>query len=203
MQYLLPFILLFTFSACTDDTAQQEAKIKELTQMMHTMEEERDSLYTKINEKEIALQKAQLETNQTKEELLAQKKLLIEIQNKKGLAQDMSNKEKKLSKLGVTVEENKITLDIDKTKDFFETFAKDLNTKLKKITEKLQDESLMEKDAGIQVDETHINIDLNKTKDFLKEWKKKMQRFIKEFDDIAQELNIDSIEQTNTNQKGN
>jgi len=208
MRYLLlSFILLFSFTACTDDSAQKEAKIKELTQITKTMETQREAekntLSEKIKLQEIALQKAQLEAKQAKEELLAQKKLHADMQKKKELAQTLSPKEEKLSKLGVTIEENKITLDTDKTKDFFESFAKELSMKLKKVTEELQDGSLIEKDAGIKFDESHINIDLNKTKDFLNEWGKKMQGFIKEFDDIAQELNIDLLEQTNTNQKGN
>ncbi|HIP28649.1 MAG TPA: hypothetical protein EYG82_05675 [Sulfurovum sp.] len=202
MRYLLlSFILLFSFSACTDDSAQKEMLIKKLKE---TAEAEKNLLRSEIRAKETALKKAQLaseklqlETSQLKKELFTEKKLHIALQNKKVLAETMPPKDEKLSKIGISIQENKITLDTDKTKDFFENFARNISSTLEKASKELQQGTLTEDDAGIHIDENTINIDLNKTKDFLQEWGEKMQGFIKEFDTIAQDLNMES-EKINT-----
>ncbi len=191
--FVLPFILLF-FSACTDDTAKYEAKIKELTHLIKNIEAEKNSLHANMKEKESLLRQLQQETEQLKEDLLLLKRRYAQVEEEKMSALQTKNQKEKLSKLGITVQENKITLDPQKTKDFFETFAKELNKKVKKVTEELQEGSPLQKDAGIQISESQINIDLNKTKDFLNNWGKKMRSFIKEFDKIAQEFKIDSNE---------
>lgn len=196
MRYLLlTLTLLLTFSACTDDSAKHETKIANITK---EAEAKQEILRAEIQEKSAALKKAQLETKLAKEELQAQKKLLVETHKKKELEQTRSTKDEKLSKLGISIKDSSITIDTNKTKDFFENIGKQLGEKLKKVTQEIQEGSLIERDAGIQIDESHINIDLNKTKDFLQEWGTKMQGFIKEFDTMAQELSIESLEINNT-----
>ena len=192
MRYiLLSFILLFSFSACTDDSKHYEKQIEKITKETKIQTE---YLRKELQAKEIALQKAQLQTIKLADELQvykqaeAQKK--IELQQKKHLEKTLSQKEEKLSKLGITLEKNKITLDTNKTKDFLENFAKLINTKLEKVSQDFQKSALTEEDAGIHIDENNVNIDLNKTKDFLQEWGQKMQGFIKEFDTITEEINI-------------
>ena len=202
MRYLLfSLILLFSFSACTDDSAKKELLINKLKE---TAEAEKNLLHTEIQVKENALKKAQLafeklqlETNQLQKELSIEKKMHIALQNKKVLEETISPNNAKLSKIGISIQENKITLDTEKTKDFFENFAKNISNSLEKASKELQQGTLTEDDAGIHIDEHTINIDLNKTKDFLQEWGEKMQGFIKEFDTIAQDLNMES-EKINT-----
>jgi len=195
MRYiLLSFILLFSFSACTDDSKHSKHYEKQIEKITKETKIQTESLRKELQAKEIALQKAQLQTIKLADELQvykqaeAQKK--IELQQKKHLEKTLSQKEEKLSKLGITLEKNKITLDTNKTKDFLENFAKLINTKLEKVSQDFQKSALTEEDAGIHIDENNVNIDLNKTKDFLQEWGQKMQGFIKEFDTITEEINI-------------
>jgi hypothetical protein len=202
MRYtLLSLILLFSFSSCTDNSIQHEKQIEKITQEAKVKME---ALHKEIQVKEQALQKAQLETKKLNDafhahkQAEAQKQVAaqneIALQKKNDVVKTLSTKDEKLSKIGITVKDNKITFDANKTKDFLENFAKDIATKIEKVSQDFQQTSLTENDAGIHIDENNINIDLNKTKDFLQEWGEKMQGFIKEFDTIAQELNLESKE---------
>ncbi|MCF6245539.1 MAG: hypothetical protein L3J43_10960 [Sulfurovum sp.] len=190
MQYLLPiFILIFSFSACTDDTKQHE---KQINAIKEAANEEKNQLLKALQVKDNALKKVQLETQKLQEELLKQKQSLLALEQKMLSKQTTVHKDDKLSKVGITVQDDKITLDTSKTKDFFENFAQELSSKLQKVSQELQQDLHSGNDTGVNISETNINIDLNKTKDFLQEWGNKMQGFIKEFDDIARDLNIET-----------
>ncbi|HFQ61894.1 MAG TPA: hypothetical protein ENK39_06295 [Epsilonproteobacteria bacterium] len=105
--------------------------------------------------------------------------------------------------MGITVQDNTITIDTNKTKDFFEAIGKNLGEKLKKMTQDLEKGILKDENAGVDIDDKHINIDLNKTKDFLEAWGKKMQGFVKEFDTMAKEMDTQTKPLDTHNIKGN
>ncbi len=94
----------------------------------------------------------------------------------------------KLSKIGISTEENKIIIDTNKTKSFFKDLSHKMKTEMHKIHKEMEKGLIKYDEAGIKIDKAHINIDLNKTKSFLETWGKKMQVFIKEVDSIAQEF---------------
>ena len=123
---------------------------------------------------------------QAKAELLAELKAKEVEKKRKALE---TQKESKLSKIGITTEDGKIIIDTNKTKDFFKNITTKMKNKMEKLSNDLEQGMIRDKNAGIEVDETHINIDLNKTKSFLDNWGKKMQGFVKEFDNIAKEIN--------------
>jgi len=189
---LLTFLLLFSFSGCNDDKQQatQNAKIAQEAKA------QKDALLAELKAKDEALQKAKLEVKAAQEKLQrqaqSQKEALLRNQAHKAKVEEQTIQNEKLSKVGISIKENTITIDTNKTKDFFQNIGKKLGDKLKKITEDIQEGMIEEKDAGVKIDETHINIDLNKTKDFLEAWGKKMQGFVKEFDDMAKEMDIDT-----------
>jgi len=97
----------------------------------------------------------------------------------------------KLSKLGLEIKGESVTIDINKTKSFFDNFAKILGKQIGKMTIELADGISDSNKTGIAIDEEHINIDMNKTQQFLDNLDKKMQGFVKEFDKIAEEFNIE------------
>lgn len=103
--------------------------------------------------------------------------------------QDEFEKNNKFSKIGITSENGKITIDTNKTKSYFKDLTYEIKTKMDKVGKDLEAGIIENEEAGIEANETHINIDLNKIKSFLDTWGKKMQGFIKEFDDIAKEFN--------------
>ena len=160
-------LLILSLSACNKDEQKVQQK---LTQV----QAEKDALVAEIKVKNKALNKARLEAKIAKEQLLKQEK-----EKKESLQND------KLSKIGITIDKHKITLDTNKTKEFFRNISQTFGNKVKKITQDLEKGILDEKCAGVNIDKTHVNIDFNKTKNFLDAWGQKMQGFVKEFDDIS------------------
>jgi len=193
---LLSLIILFSFTSCNEDKkqAQEQAAIAK------AVKAENDTLLAKLKANEEALQKARLEAKVAKEKLLveeaAKKEAFIKIQAQKEKRKKETLKNEKLSKVGITIKENTITIDTNKTKDFFENIGKKLGDKLKKITNELQKGMMDEKQAGVHIDETNINIDLNKTKNYLDQWGQKMQGIVKDFDTMTKDLNIQSNTKT-------
>ncbi len=122
--------------------------------------------------------------------------LLAELEAKK--AQE-EKENKKLNNMGIKMDDGTITIDTNKTKDFFNDLGKKMDVQMKKISTDLERGILETKEAGIEINEQHIHIDLNKTQDLLMDWGKKIQIFVQEFDEMAKTLEINS---TNTTSKG-
>ena len=97
-------------------------------------------------------------------------------------------KNEKFNKVGININNGTITIDTNKTKDFFKKFSKSMEAKMKKISDDLQQGIVDSKEAGININNEHVNIDLNKTKTFLEDWAKKIQVFAHEFDNISKDL---------------
>ena len=126
----------------------------------------------------------------------ARAELLAELEAKKEL-QDKNTS--KLNNMGINMEDGTITIDTNKTKDFFRDLNKKMGEQMKKLSDDLEKGVVETKEAGIEINEQHIHIDLNKTQDLLIDWGKKIQVFVQEFDEIANTLEINS---TNTTNKG-
>jgi uncharacterized lipoprotein YehR (DUF1307 family) len=126
----------------------------------------------------------------------AREALLAELKAKKDL-QDNNNS--KLNNMGINMEDGTITIDTNKTKDFFRDLNKKMGEQMKKLSDDLEKGVVETKEAGIEINEQHIHIDLNKTQDLLIDWGKKIQVFVQEFDKMAKMLEINS---TNTTTKG-
>jgi len=194
MQYLYITLLLVLFlPACNKDE-----------QKMTQIQIEKDNLLAEIKAKDEALHKARLEAKIAKEKLLKQeqekKEAFLRSSEKKEKEQKEALKDNKLSNIGITIDKNKITLDTNKTKEFFQNISQIFGNKLKKITQDLEKGILDEKCAGVNIDKTHVNIDFNKTKNFLDAWDRKMQGFVKEFNDISKVIDTQA---PNIQTKGN
>ena len=129
----------------------------------------------------------------------ARAELLAELEAKKDL-QDKNTS--KLNNMGINVDDGTITIDTNKTKDFFRDLNKKMGEQMKKLSDDLEKGVVETKEAGIEINEQHIHIDLNKTQDLLIDWVKKIQVFVQEFDEIAKTLEINSTNTTNTTTKG-
>lgn len=134
---------------------------------------------------------------QAKKELLAEIKAKEEARIK---AIEEAQKDSRLSKAGITIDDGKIIIDTNKTKDFFENMAQNIDTKFKKVTIDIKKGMLDDDEMGISIDEGHINIDLNKTKGFFETLGKKIQDFMKEFDAMIKEIDIQAEEKQDANQ---
>lgn len=132
--------------------------------------------------KEQAMHDAKI-AQQAREELLAELKAEQEAKEKE---------DTKLHHMGIHIDNGTITIDTNKTKDFFY----DLNTKMaaqiKKISDDMKEGIVDAKEAGIEVNEEHIHIDLNKTQNVLQDWAQKMQMIAEEFDTATKSLDINN-----------
>ena len=124
---------------------------------------------------------------------------LIKEQEEAKKKQEELGKNSRFSQIGVTSKDGKITIDTNKTKEYFKGLAHQMKTKMDKMSTDLEKGIIKNEEAGIEMDETHINIDLNKTKTFLETWGKKMQGFVKEFDEVAKEFNGQNKTMEDTN----
>ena len=68
-----------------------------------------------------------------------------------------------------------------------------MKVKVEQMNKELENGTIDETEAGIEINQTHINIDLNKTKSFLDIMGKKMQGYVKELENVVQELNGTSV----------
>jgi len=93
------------------------------------------------------------------------------------------------SKLGIDISNDKINIDMNQTKDFFnmlkETFENTAENLQKDISEGNLD---MSEKVGIKIDKEHINIDLKKTKSFMEDFAKKIEGFLAEIDKSVENI---------------
>jgi hypothetical protein len=97
-------------------------------------------------------------------------------------------KNSKFTQMGIASKDGKVTIDTNKTKQYFKNLAHIMKNKMDKMSKDLEKGIVKNKEAGIEMDETHINIDLNKTKHFLDIWGKKIQAYVNDFDEITKEF---------------
>jgi Tfp pilus assembly protein PilV len=107
-------------------------------------------------------------------------------------AEKEAQKNTKLNQMGVEMHNGTITIDTNKTKDFFNALNTKMEIQMKKISDDLQKGIIDAQEEGIQVTDERITIDLNKTKNLLEVWGKKIQSFAQEFDEVAQTLEINT-----------
>ena len=125
---------------------------------------------------------------QAREELLAE----LEAQKKQE-----EKKRTEFNKIGINVTEGTITIDTNKTKDFFNELGKKMDVEMKKMAADMEKGYIENKEAGLEINEQHIHIDLNKTRELLMNWGQQIQVFVEEFDKMAKTLEINSTNSTN------
>jgi len=103
-----------------------------------------------------------------------------------------AQKNTNLNQMGIGMNNGTLTIDTNKTKSFFNTLNQKMGVQMKKISDDLQKGIIDAKDEGIEVNDEHITIDLNKTKTLLEIWGKKIQVFVKEFDNVAKSLDMNT-----------
>lgn len=89
-----------------------------------------------------------------------------------------------LFRMGISKQDGVITIDTNKTKNFFDEMSKEITLQVEAFSEDL-DEG---RGAGIEANESQIHIDLHKTGDFLERWGKKMEKFADELEDLSKEF---------------
>jgi len=178
---LLVTLLLFTFTGCGEADKKTSKASKQ----------QKDKLMLELKAKDEALQKARAETKILQNKILqaeqAQKEAFLKVAKQKEALDKRTATNNKLSPIGIHLEDHKITIDTNKTKQFFQNLGKRFEGKIEKLAKDIKKGFVDQKEAGVHIDESHINIDLNQSKHFLNLWSGKMQSFVKEFNSIAQE----------------
>ena len=64
------------------------------------------------------------------------------------------------------------------------------------VSDDLQKGIIDAQEAGVKVNNGNINIDLNKTQTLLNAWSKKIDGYVKEFDEIAKEIEDNRTKET-------
>lgn len=86
-------------------------------------------------------------------------------------------------KIGIDIGNDKINIDINQTKAFFNALMKTFEGAAQNIQKDISEGKVdMAENVGIKVDKENINIDLAKTKSFVEDLGKKIEGFIGEID---------------------
>ncbi len=102
----------------------------------------------------------------------------------------MAEQDKDLfQKIGIDIGNDKINIDINQTKDFFNTLMKTFEGAAQNIQKDISEGKVdMAENIGIKVDKENINIDLAKTKSFIEELGKKIEGFVGEIDKAVENI---------------
>ncbi len=101
------------------------------------------------------------------------------------------NSEDLLSKMGIDIGNDKINIDITKTKGFFNALQHMLQEKADHIEKSISEGKVdMADSAGISIDKEHIDIDLAKTKSFIEDLGNKMEGFLGEIDQAVAKIGL-------------
>ncbi len=102
----------------------------------------------------------------------------------------MAEQDKDLfEKIGIDIGNDKINIDINQTKDFFNTLVKTFEGAAQKIQTDISEGKVdMAENVGIKIDKENINIDLEKTKSFIEDLGKKIEGFLGEIDRAVENI---------------
>jgi len=143
------------------------------------------SLTSCQNAKEKQAQHDTIIAEKAKAELLANIQQEQKEREEKRLELDNQSK---LSSVGITSHDGKITIDTNKTKDFFKQIAAKVKNRVENITDDIERGMIKDDNAGVEINESHIHVDLNKTKKFLEGWGEKLKKMVSEFNEISKEF---------------
>ena len=94
-----------------------------------------------------------------------------------------TNKDDSLELLGIRIEDGKIEIDTNKTKEFFKTLENTIEQKIQNIDEGIKSGKIDLKDSvGLKIEDKKIEIDLNKTKNFFEGLTKQIQNIVSSID---------------------
>jgi hypothetical protein len=103
--------------------------------------------------------------------------------------QNDNQKENLLSKIGINLSSEKISIDTTKTKEFFGNIQESIKDVAKNIEESTKDDTVdFPQNVGVKIEDEHIELDLHRTKHFIDEIGKKIEHFIAGLEHSVEEL---------------
>jgi len=107
---------------------------------------------------------------------MEKEKSLVEV---KTTSEDKTQNIDLLSLLGIKIEDNKIEIDTNATKSFFEQLQEKVQKSVQEIEEGIEKGKIdLKESVGLKVEESKIEIDLEKAKSFLDEVTNKVQDLV-------------------------
>jgi hypothetical protein len=102
----------------------------------------------------------------------------------------MAKEDKDLfQKIGVDISNEKINIDLNQTKEFFNNLKQTFEHTAQNIQKDISEGKVnMAENVGIKIDKEHIDIDLVKTKNFVEELGKKIEGFLEEIDKTVENI---------------
>ena len=92
-------------------------------------------------------------------------------------------------KIGIDISNDKINIDMNQTKAFFNALKETFEGKAQEIQKDLAEGKVdMAENVGIKVDKENINIDLNQTKKFVESFGKKIENFLAEIEKSVEDI---------------
>ena len=115
-----------------------------------------------------------------------------------------NKKENILSMLGIDIADEKIDIDLNKTKSFFESLQSTLEKKSEDLSQNIKDGKVdLQDSVGIKVDDEHISLDLKKTKSFFENLTNKVESFVKDLDSTFSEFKSDDSKEDKAKREDN
>jgi len=100
----------------------------------------------------------------------------------------LEEKKEILNKIGVEIDQDRVAIDLNKTKSFFAALQEILQQKAQQLQKNLEEGKLDMEDVGIKLDEERIEVDLKKTKTFVETFGQKIENFLKELEESVKEI---------------
>lgn len=186
---LVTLTLLLYLTGCQDKKQlNEEAQAKHDAKIA---QQARAEVLAELQSGKLQAEKTQIEKLQKKviqEQALPKEKLPQTQMPTKEEKDSLDHKNAQLNQMGIHMEKDSISIDTNKTKEFFNDLSKKLDVQMKKISDDLEKGMIDTKEAGVEINEKHIHIDLNKTQNMLEDWGKKIQIFVQEFDEVSKNI---------------
>jgi len=93
-----------------------------------------------------------------------------------------------LSKIGVEIDQDKVAIDLKRTKSFFASLQEILQQKAEQLQKNLEEGKLDMEDVGLKLDEERVEVDLKKTKTFIETFGQKVENFLKELEESVRQI---------------
>lgn len=101
----------------------------------------------------------------------------------------LEKKNELFEKMGVEVGEGKLNIDLNQTRDFFNTLKETFESTAQNLQKDLSEGKVdMAENVGIKIDKEHINIDLEKTKSFVESFGQKIENFLAELEKSVEDI---------------
>jgi len=179
MKYIImASIILFSISGCESKEEIERAKRAEAfkQELVFKAKKEQELKAQKLRDAEVQAQKDRVKRLEEAKE-----------------AKEREKEPSLMNDLGVSMNDGKLIIDTNKTKNFFGDISKKLSTTDRELKE---GNLTITKEAGVEITKERMSIDFNKTETFLESLGKKIETFSKEFDNLSKSFYNDDKNNT-------